>query len=132
MPIMLHLHQESDEGYRKQFRASYELRQSDCELYRSVDRNGDPVSPWQGGVLRMVVDGQGDETLLRWVTGLPEDGEIVTINAAERVIEKLGFARARVLRYRLHFDSYGRGVTALVTAEAKVISTENDIIYQSR
>lgn len=135
MKTYLYLHRESVTEQQEQFRGRYELRHVDYEFSRTTDRHGAIASDVRGGVIRVAIDGFADALLLAWLFSQThmEDGEIVTLDPTERVVEKLSFKHATALDFRMNFDS--RLKEALITTiriEAAEIETDNDLYVQNR
>ncbi|MCD8031677.1 MAG: type VI secretion system needle protein Hcp [Bacteroides sp.] len=135
MPTYLHIHKLPTDTVQHHYRSRYEVRHMDYELSRSVNQKGEIISDITGGKIRMVLEGFGDEELFTWLFDAlqEEDGEIVTMDPDKRVVEKFTFDRARAVQYRLRFDADSReAVSAVVTIEAGVISTEGELYYNQR
>jgi hypothetical protein len=135
MPTFLHIHPERTDSPQHVFRGKYELRHADYSLCRQVNHKGEIASEIAGGQIRTVIDGFGDETLFHWLfrPDIEQSGEVVTLDEAERVIEKFTFAKARATGYRLHFDAGAKNsVAAIVTIDAAEIRTENDLNFKKR
>jgi hypothetical protein len=135
MPTRLYIHSERTDTEQHRYRGEYELTHADYELAREVNHRGEIASEVFGGRIRVVMDGFGDETLFRWLfrTDIEENGEVVTSDAHERVIEKFEFAGASATGYRLHFDANTKSAVAVVlTIDAKEIKTDNDLTYKRR
>jgi hypothetical protein len=135
MPTYLYIHAEETGTPRHRFRSGYELRGMDYELSREVNHKGEVISDLAGGRIRAVLSGFGDEQMFRWLfrPDIEENGEIVTVDANERVIEKFNFAGAKATGYRLHFDARIKSSTvAVLTIEAKEITTNNEVSYKRR
>jgi len=136
MPTYLYLHKENDEGLQKKFRGVYELRHVDYELSRTVNNKGEIMSDIRSGDIRVVIDGFGDETLFNWLFGgylQYENGEVVTMDEHERVIEKFSFGKAQAQKYRLHYDANAKNsVASSLTIEAREITTDKELYYESK
>jgi hypothetical protein len=133
MPTYLYLHSVRTDTEQRRFRSEYILRHVDYELSRDVNSRGEITSGTMGGRIRLVMDGFGDETLFAWICspGREENGEIVTMDPHERVIEKFSFARAKATGYRLHFDAnIKEAVSVILTIEAGEIATDSDLYFQ--
>jgi len=123
-----------DDTPRKKFLGEYELVSADYEFRRSVNGRGEITSEVAGGVINVEIDGLGDGTLQRWLfrPANLEDGQIVTMDG-ETTTGKLSFARAKVVLYRLHFDSNTRsGATSILKIEAGDMSTDNDLYFEKK
>lgn len=136
MPTYLYLHQENSKGPQKKYRGVYELRHVDYELSRTVNRKGDIMSDIRSGDIRVVINGFGDETLFNWLFGgylEHENGEIVTLDENERVIEKFSFGGAVAQKYRLHYDANARSaIAASLSIKAETITTDKELYYESK
>lgn len=136
MPTYLYLHREqTTDKVRKRFRNAYEVRQVEYELSRKTNHKGEIISDICGGRIKVVIDGFGDDALFHWLfrPDMEEDGEIVTLDTHEKGIEKFSFGRARATGYRLHFDANMKdAVIAILTIDAKEITTDNDLNYEQR
>lgn len=135
MPTFLHIHRARTDTHQRRYRNEYELRHMDYELNREVNYKGEITSEIVGGTIRAVIDGFGDEDLFHWLfrPDIEEEGEIVTMDLNERVIEQFLFNRAKATGYRLHFDANTKdAVAAIVTIEAKEIVTDNDLDFEKR
>ena len=135
MPVYLYIHRSPTGTRQHRFRERYELRHIDYELHREVNSKGEIISDVLGGVIRVVIHGFGDEGLFHWLfrTDTEENGEIVTTDDYEKVIEKFSFSRAKATGYKLHFDAYMKNpVAAVLTIEAKEIATDNNLFYEHK
>lgn len=135
MPTYLYLHQEHTDTHQRRFRSEYELRHADYELSRAVSYKGEIMSDVTGGQIRAVIDGFGGDDLYHWLfrPDIEENGEIVTVDHNERVIEKFTFSRAKAVGYRLHFDAGTKdAVAAVLTIDAKEIVTDNNLTFERR
>lgn len=133
MPTYLYLHKEENDTVRNEFRGEYELCGADYEFTRDASYKGEVVSEMKGGIIKVTINGFGDELLFNWLfrPDMRKDGEIVTVDIRERVIEKLSFAKARAVKYNLRFDS-GTATAAVLTIDAEEMATDNDLYYERR
>lgn len=136
MPTYLYLHSESGDGMPgKKFRGKYTIHTTSCEFSRDVDYKGEINSDVKGGIVNLTLDGFGDELLFNWLfrPDMQKDGEIVTVDMSERVVEKICFERGEALKYRILFDADNKNaVTAELTIKAGGITTDNDLYYEAR
>jgi hypothetical protein len=135
MPTYLHIHEARTDTHQRLYRSEYELRSVDYELSREVNAKGEIDSDMRGGRIRAVIDGFGGDDLFHWLfrPDIEENGEIVTVEAGERMVEKLRFSRAKAVGYRLHFDAGMQdAVAAIVTIDAKEIETDNELFYERK
>lgn len=135
MPTYLYLHKQRTDTEQHRYRGEYELRHADYELSRNVDHKGEIVSDIMGGRIRVVIDGFGDEEIFSWLfdPAKQENGEIVTTDGNETVLEKFTFAKAKAVKYRLHFDANTKdAVLAVLTIDAGEITTESELYYKGR
>jgi hypothetical protein len=135
MPTYLNIHRARTDSHQRQFRSRYELRHMDYELNREVNHRGELISEATGGKIRVVIDGFGDDDLFHWLfrPDIEENGEIVTMDLRERVIEKFLFYKAKATSYRLHFDANTKNaVSAVVVIDAKEIETDNNLFYKRK
>lgn len=135
MPTYLYIHKQRTDTEQHRYRSEYELRHADYELSRNIDHKGEIISDVTGGRIRVVIDGFGDEDIFSWLfdPAKQENGEIVTTDGNEAVLEKFAFTKARAIKYRLHFDAGTKeAVSAVLTIDAGEITTENELYYQSR
>ena len=135
MPSYLYIHKSRTDTPQNLFQERYELRHFEYELNRKMNYKGEIISSVLGGVVRLTIDGFGDNGLFHWLfrPDIAENGEIVTTDGYEKVIEKLTFSRAKATGYKLHFDAYAKEPAAVVlTIEAKEITTDNDLFFERK
>ncbi|NDV64649.1 type VI secretion system tube protein TssD [Bacteroides sp. 224] len=135
MPTYLHIHKSRTDSPQNLFRERYEVRHFDYELRRETNSKGEIISDVLGGVVRVIMDGFGDNGLFHWLfrPDVEENGEIVTTDEHERIIEKFTFAKAKAKGYKLHFDaSVKTSAVSILTIEAKEITTDNDLFFERK
>lgn len=135
MANYLYIHRENTQGPQARFRGAYEVRSVDFELQRGISRRGEAAGSLRSGNLRVVLNGFADGLLLSWLfdTLREEDGEIVSTDGAEQVLEKMAFRHARLIDFRTHYDSrVSEGLITLLTIQAGEIATDNDLHYSER
>lgn len=135
MQTHLYLHQEHSGTPQAKFRGRYELRHVAYELWRETNHKGDVASELQSSEIHLVIKGFADTLVFAWLFDpyRKEDGEIVSMNSREQVIEKLKFEGAAITDYRMHYDSRVKeGLVTLLTIKVKRVSTDNDLYNQSK
>lgn len=135
MPTYLYLHKENNDLPQKEFKGKCAVRNVSYELSRTVGKKGEITSDIKGGMIKLTLEGFGDELLFNWLfrPDMQKDGEVVTLDTAERVIEKFSFEKAEALKYKLEFDPENKNnVTAELTINAGVITTDNDLYYETK
>jgi len=133
--INLYVHKDRTVSPQNLFQGIYELCHFDYELYRETNAKGEIISDTLGGIIRVVIGGFGDNVLFHWLfrTDIEENGEIVTIDKHEQVIEKFSFSRAKIRGYKLHFDTHAKPpVATILTIEAKEIVTDKDLFFEKK
>lgn len=135
MPTYLYIDELRTDTAQKRYRNEYELRHVDYELSRVVNHKGEVTSDVAGGKIRMVMDGFGDEDLFNWLFDSVKrrNGEVVTTDVQEKVIEKFSFANAKAVKYRLHFDANTKeAVSVVLVIEAGELVTDRELFFKSR
>ncbi len=136
MQTNFYLHKEqASEKSKIGYRAKYSVRQVSYELRRAVNHKGEIASDIQEGVIRIVIDGFADKVLLRWIFDrvISQTGKISTIDEQHMTISQLYFAEAKIIDYRMNYDSRGNdSVSTIINIEAKEIITDKDLQYIKR
>lgn len=135
MQTYLYIHRETTAGPQERYRGTYPLKHVDYELSRAVGRKGEVLSGVQGGKIQIVVDGFADSLLMAWIFDAlrREDGVLVTVDQSEKVISKLHFNGASVVKFRFNYDSRVKeGTSTLLTIVAREITTDNDLHFEGR
>jgi len=135
MPNFLHIHPLRTDTSQNWYRDVYRLSKVDYELSRNVNNKGETVSDLKGGRIVATLEEFGDSNLFHWLfrPDILEQGEVVTTDLQERVIEKFHFARAKLAGYRLHFDANTKNaIFAVLTIDAAEISTDNNLFFETK
>ena len=135
MPTYLQIQKMRTDTEQHLFRERYELRHVDYELQRKINSKGEIISDVSGGVIRVVLDDFGNSGLFRWLArqDIEENGEIVTTDGYEKVLEKCSFKKARLTGYKLHFDANVKdSVVSILTIKAKEIIAGSEPLYETR